>query len=192
MDARDAHETIRETATQHGNRRIALLIAVMAALLALMEMAGNNAENEALERNVEAANLWAFFQAKTIRQTTLRTNAELLETLGASPERSEEVAKRVAAWRATADRYETEPSTNEGRRELAARAKAAEQRRDQAHAANDVFELGSAALQIGIVVASASVIAGVTWLAWLALGLAGAGLCFGLLGWFAPGAALYF
>ena len=186
MNVHEAHERIHETSTEHGNRRVALLIAVLAALLALIEITGRNAEQEALQSNIEAANLWAFFQAKTIRQTTLRTTAEATELLEVPPERAETVQKRIQAWRATADRYESEPSTNEGRRELAARAKAAEQKRDHALAVNHVLELGSGALQLAIVLASASVVAGVMWLAWVGGGLGVVGLIFGLLGWFAP------
>ena len=186
MNVHEAHERIHETSTEHGNRRVALLIAVLAALLALIEITSRNAEQEALQSNIEAANLWAFFQAKTIRQTTLRTTAEAAELLEVPPERAETVQKRIQAWRATADRYESEPSTNEGRRELAARAKAAEQKRDHALAVNHVLELGSGALQLAIVLASASVVAGVMWLAWVGGGLGVVGLIFGLLGWFAP------
>ena len=56
-----------ERATE--NRRVALLIAALALALALTEVAGDDAKTEAQMRNVESANLWAFFQARTIRQT---------------------------------------------------------------------------------------------------------------------------
>jgi len=92
----------------------------------------------------------------------------------------------LEAWRATADRYESEPATNEGRKELVARAKDAEAIRDRALVADNMFDYGSASLQLAIVLASASIVIGVTWLAWLAGGFGLLGLCFALLGWFAP------
>ena len=55
------------------NKKIALLIAVIALFLAFSETLGKSAQTAALSDNVEASNLWAFFQAKTIRITTLRT-----------------------------------------------------------------------------------------------------------------------
>src|ERR687885_2818258 len=58
------------------NKRIALLIAVIALFLAFSETLGKSAQTAALSDNVEASNLWAFFQAKTIRITTLRTEAD--------------------------------------------------------------------------------------------------------------------
>ena len=67
-----------------------------------------------------------------------------------------------------------------------ARAKGAEDKRDRALAADHQFETASAALQLGIVLASASVITGALWLAYTAavLGLAGAALT--VLAWAAP------
>ena len=58
------------------NKRIALLVAVLAAFLAICEMGGKSAQTEVLTQHVEAANLWTFFQAKTVRQTVVRTAAE--------------------------------------------------------------------------------------------------------------------
>ena len=186
MNVHESHEHIEEVGAHHGNKRVALLIALLAAVLAITEMGGRNAEVQALGRNIEASNLWAFFQAKTIRQTTLRTAAEAFEIAGLSPEQTDAVNKKIQAWRATADRYESEPSTNEGRRELAARAKHAEHERDQALAAHHAFEIGSGALQLAIVLASASVVAGAIWLAWAGGVLGVIGFAFALLGWFAP------
>jgi hypothetical protein len=69
MDARDAGEVLADI-REHGAKYVALLIAALAALLAVVEMTGGNAEQDALKANVDASNLWAFYQAKTIRQTT--------------------------------------------------------------------------------------------------------------------------
>ena len=47
MDVRDTQETMLES-RERGMTRIALLIAVLAAMLAIVEMGGGNAEQEAL------------------------------------------------------------------------------------------------------------------------------------------------
>lgn len=189
MDMREHQEAIQEAAHAHGNRRVALLIAILAAFLALTEMRGKGAQLEALAANIEAANLWSFFQAKTIRQTTLRAAAEGLEAFATSdvpPDRADAFSKRIQAWRATAERYESEPSTNEGRKELVASAKRAEARRDRALVSYHWYEYGAAALQLAIVLASVSLIAGVAWLTWLGGALGAAGVASALLGWLAP------
>jgi hypothetical protein len=155
MDARDAQETI-EHVTERGGRYVALLISILAAMLALVEVSGGNAEQDATTNNITAANLWSFYQAKTIRRSNLQQLTEMVELdlPDLSPERAERTRKRLEAWRATAARYESEPETNEGRKELAARAKAAEEARDRALAADNMFDYGSASLQLAIVLAS--------------------------------------
>jgi Domain of unknown function (DUF4337) len=187
LEALEQHEKIEAAGHQHGNKVIAVLIMVLAALLAISEMGGKNAQHVSLASNIEAANLWAFFQAKTIRMTTLRTAAEALGVLAADLPQSHEAAQqRIAKWRATAERYDTEPETQEGRQELAAKAKAAEGRRDHALAAYHNFEYGSAAFQLAIVLASASLVTSMLWLAWVSGALGLAGTLLALFGWFAP------
>ena len=53
------------------NKKIALQIAILAVVLSFSETLGNGAQTAALSLNIEASNLWSFYQAKTIRQTTL-------------------------------------------------------------------------------------------------------------------------
>jgi hypothetical protein len=167
------------------NKKVALLIAVLALVLAFSETLGKAAQTTALNLNVEASNLWAFFQAKTIRQTTLRTAAEQLEAQHGE-KAPPLVAKQVEAWKRTADRYQSEPETGEGRKELVARAKEAEKKRDRSLAAYHQYELASAALQIAIVLASAEIITGVMALLWISAGLGVVGAAFCLIGAFAP------
>jgi len=191
MDAHEAHETherIHEAAHPHGNRRVAILIVVLAALLAICEMGGKGAQHESLARNIEAANLGAFYQAKTIRQTVLRVGSDAFAAIGADaiPGRAEPVGKTLERWKQTVERYESEPSTNEGRVELSRRAQAAEAVRDKALSAYHLFEYGSAAFQLAIVLASASVITSIVALAWTAVGLGFVGIVLALAGWLAP------
>jgi uncharacterized protein DUF4337 len=166
-----------------GNKGIALLIAVLALVLAFAETLGKGAQTSALALNIEASNLWAFFQAKTIRQTVLRTAAEQSEAKGNA---SENEKKQIAKWRETAQRYQSEPETNEGRDQLSARAKAAEAKRDASMAAYHHYELASAAVQIAIVLASASIIAEIALLAWIAAGLGVVATAFCVIGFFFP------
>ena len=164
------------------NKKIALLIAVLALVLAFSETLGKSAQTNALGYNIEASNLWAFFQAKTIRQTVLRTAAEQ-SSLGGT---SEEAKKQIEAWKKTAQRYQTEPETGEGRDELMARAKDAEKKRDRSMAAYHNYEVASASVQIAIVLASAAIVTGVTPLIFVAIGVSIVGAGLGALGWVAP------
>ena len=171
-----------------GSKKTALLVAILAALLAVSETAGKSNQTHALSEQITASNLWSFFQAKTIRQTTMRTAADTVEAQfreGAQPMPAG-LKTQVDTWRKTAQRYESEPETNEGRKELAARAKVKEESRDKALAAYHMFEYGSAALQLAIVLAGASALTTVAWLMVMSIGLGTIGVAFAALGFLAP------
>lgn len=173
------------------NKKIALQIAILAVVLAFSETLGKGAQTDALSYNIEASNMWSFFQAKTQRQTTMRTAAESLEAQFGD-KASDAVKKQIDSWKKTAARYQSEPETNEGRKELAARAKTAEVKRDHSLAAYHHYEVASAAVQIGIVLASAEVITGVIALGWASAGLGVAAVVFCVVGFFWPTAVHLF
>ena len=177
-----------------GNKGTALLIAILALFLALAETGAKAAQTEALTRNIEAANLWAFFQARTIRQTTVRTAAEqtALDLAVADEARRAAMTRQIEGWRESATRWESEPATGEGRRELATRARAAERVRDRSMAAYHHYEVGSAAFQVAIVLASAAIVTSVPLLTILAGVLGAAGLVLTGIGFFAPEAVHLF
>ena len=170
------------------NKGIALLIAVLALFLAFASAGGKGAQTAAISENIEAADLWTFYQAKAIRATTLLTAAEMLEseTAAESNPAAKTKEQRINSWKQTAARYESEPETQEGRKELVERAKFAEERRNTSMAKYHNFEIASAALEIGIVLASATIITGVTVLAWIAGALGVVGLAFMGISLFAP------
>src|SRR5277367_7087444 len=188
-----AHESMEQAEhAEHAsgeNRKIALLIALIALCLALSETLGKGAQTESIAKNVEASNLWAFFQAKSIRRTTVQTAAEQAKLgLGAAGDDAAKAAvqKQIDDWQKTASRYRSEPETNEGTEQLAERAKHAEEERDLAAAKYHHFELASAAFQIAIVLASATIITGILALAWVSGLLTLAGIVFTALGVFSP------
>ncbi|MGC2811504.1 MAG: DUF4337 domain-containing protein [Bradyrhizobium sp.] len=171
------------------NVKIALLIAVIALFLALSETLGKGAQTESISKNVEASNLWAFFQAKSIRRTVVQSAAEQSKlSLGSAGDDAAKAAlqKQIDDWQKTAARYRSEPETGEGTEQLSERAKHAEEERDLATAKYHHFELASAAFQIGIVLASATIITGMIALAWISGLLTLAGIAFTALGIFVP------
>jgi hypothetical protein len=188
-----AHESMEQAdqakEASSENRKIALLIAVIALFLALSETLGKGAQTEAISKNVEASNLWAFFQAKSIRRTVVQTAADQSKLgIGTTSDDAVKAAlqKQIDEWRKTAARYRSEPETGEGQDQLSERAKHAEEERDLAAAKYHHFELASAAFQIGIVLASATIITGMVVLAWISGVLALAGIAFTALGIFMP------
>ncbi|HEY5307894.1 MAG TPA: DUF4337 domain-containing protein [Casimicrobiaceae bacterium] len=190
MSAHESMEHAEHAEEASGeNRKIALLIAVIALCLALSETLGKGAQTESISKNVEASNLWAFFQAKSIRRTVVQAVSENAK-LGLGPIADEAakaaLQKQIDEWQKTAARYRSEPETGEGSEQLAERAKHAEHDRDLAMARYHHYEVASAAFQIGIVLASATIITGMIALAWISGLLAVSGLAFTAIGLFAP------
>jgi hypothetical protein len=129
---------------------------------------------------VLASNFFNFYQAKNMRQTafTLAADEIELDRLAdpALPEASKQsLRKRLDDYKATIARYESEPATNEGKKELLARAKEHEELRDHALKQDPYFDYAEALLQIAIVLISVSIIASLPWLAFFggAVGLLG-------------------
>ncbi len=189
----DAHEQMEQAdiakEVSREDRKIALVIAILALFLSFSETLGKSAQTEAIDANVKSTDTWSFFQAKDTRRTVLNAAADQTTLLAAGltdPAAKAAVDKQIETWRKTAARYESDPATGEGRKELAARAKAIEEERDLSMAKYHHYELASAAFQVGIVLASASVITGMIALAWLSglLGVLGIGVL--SLGLFVP------
>jgi len=194
-----AHENLEhaehaEHASHGGNKKIALLISVLALCLAFSETLGKSSQTAALNFQIEASNLWNFFQAKSIRRTATlvaaeQTKLELLDT-NLTDEQKAAIAKQIDEWNKTAARYRSEPEAaggkGEGTVELSRRAVEEQQLRDTALSRYHMYEFGSAAFQIGIVLASAQVITGMVILGWLSGFLGVAGLAFTMLGLWMP------
>lgn len=178
----------QEIETHGGNKKLALLIAILALCLAIIETGAKSAQTVALVTNVETSNLWAFYQAKTIRQTTVRTAIEQseLQRPALDPAIRPALDAQQKTWRDLAARWDSEPSTGEGRKELMDRAKQADRARDLATSQYHLLEFAAGALQVAIVVVSASIVTGVTALSLLGIVLGVCGIALGVIGYWAP------
>ena len=144
--------------------RCALLVSVLALVLAVASLGGSNAAKEATMENILAANAYNFYQAKNQRQTAYKIAADDLELQlkgGRVPTEARQAAeKKLADYQKNIARYESEPETGEGKKELMQKAKAHENRRDEALDRDPWFDYAEALLQIGIVLTSVAIITG--------------------------------
>ena len=190
MSAHEASERAEHAEEAgHHNKGIALLISVLALFLALSETLGKSAQTGALTDTVAASDTWGFYQARNIRLTTVATAKEALdiETAAATdPARKEALTKRMDEWGKRIKRWQSDPERGEGMKELFDKATGLEHKRNHQLEQYHNYEIASAVLQIGIVLASASIITSMPILVWLS-GLAGVGgVAFMALGLFAP------
>jgi len=197
----EAEHTIEHDVEHHGkgavsstNKKMALVIAVLALFLSFAEAAGKGAQTTALNAQMEASNLWSFYQAKNVRRTSnlIAVDQTQLTLAGVTnPEQRAAMEKQIEKWNQNAARYKSEPEAadgqGEGTEELSRRAGEAEHHRDEMLAKYHNYEFASAAFQIGIVLASAAVITGLAVPGFIASGVAlVAGGALMALGLFAP------
>jgi hypothetical protein len=175
------------------NKKIALIISVLALCLAFSETFGKSAQTAALNAQIEASNLWNFFQAKNIRRTlTIVASESAKIDLETAPDEARKalIAKQIDTWTKTAARCQSEPEAGggkgEGTRELSRRAQETEKVRDLHLNKYHNFEFASAAFQIGIVLCSAAVITNMMVLAIAAMGVGLVGVVLMGFGFAAP------
>ena len=193
MDSPDAADLIAEIHEERAENeaadtfrnRAALLIAFLAAVLAIGGLGGGNATDDLIGSNIRASDTWAFYQAKNVRQTMYEMAADDLENRlgGMSPAERPAAEKRLAAYKATIARYDSEPDAEapddplrgEGKKELRAQAEAFEEARDRAAAQDDNFDMAEVFLQLALVLGSVAILAVNRWVLILsgALGLLG-------------------
>lgn len=159
---------------------IGVFIGVLACVLAVCAMGGGNAQKDAARANLDASNMWSFFQAKNVRRTAFQLSADELElSLKANPGMPAEgraaIEAKVAEYRKLVATFTSDKQRNEGLDELWERAKALEQVRDVAAAKDPYFDWAQALLQIAIVIASIALITGGNAMLVLAIGLGALG-----------------
>jgi hypothetical protein len=170
MDAVEEHA--QETIHHHGssNRRIAVLIAALAAGLALAEMGERQEQNNYLTRHISLSDDFAFYQAKNARAAISAVEASILANLPNATDAGVQAA--IAQAKQNEARLRDEPG-RDGMKQLMELATAERESRDHAFHRYHQFELVSGALQIAIVVASVAVVTSLPALA-VAAGVIGA------------------
>jgi Domain of unknown function (DUF4337) len=182
MEADEAAEMMdREKEESRFRKRAAVTIAFFAMLLAITGLGGQNATKEALNSNIQASNYFNFFQAKNMRQTAFILAADEFELAwNNDPQLSEDaraaLRRKLEDYRKTVARYESEPETGEGKKELIVKAQEEEQKRDHALKQDPYFDYAEALLQIAIVLISIAIVAEQVWLSYVGgvVGLVGA------------------
>ena len=151
-------EELEERRAKAFTRRVALTTAIYAVILAIASLGGNNATKEMLLAQQQASDLWAFYQAKAIREHQYRAQKLRLEV---------ELAERGPAMRPVGrKKYEAlmakfgeeERRYNEEKKEIEKEAKKLEHERDVNRTKDPYFDFGEALLQIAIVMSSIAIL----------------------------------
>jgi hypothetical protein len=166
-----------------------IYLGIIAMLLAITALGGSNASKTMLNSNIQASDIYGYYQAKNIRQTVYQLTAEQLDSvLLALPDMPEaaraKIQDRIQRFRERVDRYESDPTTGDGKKELLAKAKEWEARRDHAAERDPNFDFAEALFQIAIVLGSVSIVAASRSLVKLSAALAVGGTLLMINGYF--------
>jgi hypothetical protein len=160
------HEHAAHTAEGDATFRkfAAIYLGIIAMLLAIASLGGSNATKVMLSANIQASDTYGFYQSRNIRQTMYQITAEELEAqLLAQPDMPEAAKAKIEAaikrYHGRVERYESDPATGEGKKELLAKAKEWEAKRDHAAERDPNFDFAEALFQIAIVLGSVSIVA---------------------------------
>ncbi len=184
----DAHD---ETATKvkgklKSNQMAALLVAALAAGLALAEQGGKHAEIRVQANLIAATDAWAQYQAKSIRSNISKDIIAMMGAMDApsTADVADRRSKAIAVMKGDQDRFEHDPK--DGKDAIAERAHEFERERDHALEQTHAYHNGAAAMELGIVLSTASAIIGSRPLIILAAVLGVAGAFFAVCGMVAP------
>jgi len=180
------HAEHAEHAAHQGNKNAALLIAVLAAALAICEQQAKRAEISVEANAVLAADTWNEYQAKSVRSAMAQDLERVASTLDppAEPERAAQREDTLKRLRSDREHYENDPKT--GKDALAKRAHAFEEVRDHSLERAHTYDNSAAALELGIVLSTASVITNARMLLGFAALMGAVGVILGIFGAVAP------
>lgn len=153
------HHELDELGKDNFSKKVALLTAVFAVLLAITSLGGNNASKEMMLSAQQASDQWAFYQSKALRENLykiqrLQLEAGILERQDrmtvAAKERYQLLVKQMAAEET---RYRAE------KKEIEKEAKRQEETRDRSMTKDPYFDYAEVLLQIAIVMSSIAILA---------------------------------
>ena len=152
------YEELAEQAKNRFGKRVALVTALYAVLLAITSLGGNNAGKDMMLSQQQASNHWAFYQSKVMREHTYRIEAlktkALLAERGATmtPDARRQYTGLLSLAEKESARFAGE------KKEIEAKAKQLEETRDVSMKKDPYFDFAEAFLQIAIVLSSIAIL----------------------------------
>jgi hypothetical protein len=169
------------------DRKVAMTMAIVAAVLACVTMLSHRAHNETLKYHVKAndeiterANQWAYYQAKKNRQYTFEADAELLGVLAKEMKGTDSAgtaAKMVERWEARIKKWEGEAEKiMDEANTCGDEAKKYEELAEKSHHRGDLYDLGELGVELSLVLCAVALLTKRKeyWLAGIVIGIAGA------------------
>ena len=141
--------------------RAGWIITVFAAMLALNSILDSSNSSQILDDTIEANNVWAFYQAKSIKQnlTEMRYDDAI----------SRKDTKKAEYLKAKIEKYESDPEKGEGKKELMAKARSLEDDRANCELRSPWYTFSNVCFQIAIVIMAAAMISFSLRMYWISI-----------------------
>lgn len=136
-ELKEAEEKARST----GGRAVGLTMAIVAVLLALTTMLGNNMDTDQIIQQTQATDQWAYYQAKNIRSHNYNAQAKIAALLPNGAATSAEFLKMAESQKADAEDIKKEAKKLEVQAQLTGRK-------------GDIYDYGEVMLEMTIVLCS--------------------------------------
>ncbi len=131
---------------------VSLTMAILAVAVAVVSLLGHRSHTEEVLFQAKAADQWAYYQAKNIRQHTDKIVTDFAALLSAQD--AEALSKLREKYSAEADRYQEE------QKEIQLEAQKLEQEASLETRRADRFDLSEVFLEIGLVITSITLLSG--------------------------------
>lgn len=183
-DIKDAVEDVMGKAEQASDRLIsviAILVAVLATVMALFSIKGGNIGQAMAQAQARSVNAWAYFQAKSTKQTLAESMLDQLvlereRAAAMTPEALALLDKKIEFYCAKVNRYESE------KEEIKQQAEAYERTYEELNFHDDQFDIAEAGITLAMALLGIAALTRRAWLVWLALFFSGLGLASGISG----------
>jgi hypothetical protein len=143
--------------------RTGWIITFLAAFLAITSLLDGGNSSQILDNTIQANNVWAFYQAKSIKDTLAEMAYDEAIQRG-DKAKAEKLKAKIQL-------YESDPTTGEGKKELMAKARGIEAERAVAEMKSPWYTYSNAAFQIAIVILAASMLTMSKRMYWIGIGL---------------------
>ncbi|MCE5244980.1 MAG: DUF4337 domain-containing protein [Syntrophobacteraceae bacterium] len=152
-------EDLEEIKGKAFTRRVALITAIYAVMLAITSLGGGNAMKEMLLAQQQVSDQWAYYQAKAVREHLYRAERVQLELTLLTGADTMKPEARSALEGALKNMAEEEDRFRREKKDIEQVAKKLEAERDVNRSKDPYFDYAEVLLQIAIVMASISILA---------------------------------
>jgi hypothetical protein len=151
-----------ETTTNKLKSKAALIISLFAAIYSVDAFIGSQIGSRILNNTVHVNDVWNFYQAKAIKQMITEYSMDIAI-------RDNDTAK-IERMKALIDRYESDPKSGEGKKELLVKAKGIEAEIEHLKRQSPWIGLAGSIMQIAIVLITASMLSAGALMFWGGIG----------------------